>query len=273
VRILLTAIYPYVFILLYIIIPFDEYVRALPNILMTILVIAFPFVITKKDFKKLLIKPTLLFLLFFAFLIINSFFQGTLDQDFNVISKMLIPIGLVFLYLPVNNFKKLNKAIVFSSFSAIVFTLIQFLVLVNQNANVSIPFFQETVDALLIDRVYVGLLCVLSILISYQSLTKKYHPDNKYYLVNIIVSVLYLLLIMSKTALIILGAIVILRQFYGKNKRMRILITAGVLISLFTINYLINQTVYTDFISSKNNISEVKYNKSTIPLGYRALIW
>ncbi len=272
-RILLTAIYPYIFLLLYIIIPFDEYVRALPNILMTILVISFPFVVTKKDLKKLLIKPTLLFLLFFAFLIINSFFQGTLDQDFNVISKMLIPIGLVFLYLPVNNFKKLNKAIIFSSFSAIVFTLFQFLILVNQNDSVSIPFFQETVDALLIDRIYVGLLCVISILISYKSITKKYHPDNRYYLVNIIVSSFYLLLIMSKTALIILFVIVIVRQFYGKPNKIRRMIAIGTIVLITGISLIKFQPFYQSSINLKNDLSKIDYNESTIPMGYRAQIW
>ncbi len=272
-RILLTAIYPYVFILLYIIIPFDEYVRVLPNILMTILVIAFPFVVTKRDLKKIVLKPTLLFLLFFIFLLTNSYFQGSIDKDFNIISKMLIPIGLVFLYLPVNNFKKLNKAIIFSSFFAIVFTFIQFLLLVNQDSDVSIQFFQDTVDALLIDRIYVGLLCVLSTLISYQSLTKKYHPDNKYYLASIIVNLFYLLLIMSKIALIILFIIVIVRQFYGKPNRIRRSIAIGVIVLISGFGILKFQTIYQSTVNLKNDISQIEYNESTIPLGYRSQIW
>ena len=94
-RILLAAIYPYVFILLYLIIPFDEYVRALPNILIAILVIAFPFLITKNDFKKLLKKPTLLLVSFIVFLLANSLFQGRFEQDFGYIKTMIIPIGIV----------------------------------------------------------------------------------------------------------------------------------------------------------------------------------
>ena len=83
----------------------------------------------------------------------------------------------------------------------------------------SINFFQETVDALLIDRIYVGLLCVLSVIISYQSITKQFHPDNKYYLISIVLNVTYLLLIMSKTDIIILLFVAVLRQFYGKDKK------------------------------------------------------
>lgn len=272
-RILLTAIYPYVFILLYIIIPFDEYVRALPNVLMAILVIAFPFVVTKKDLKKIALQPTLLFLLFFTFLLTNSYFQGSIDKDFNIISKMLIPIGLAFLYLPVNNFKKLNKAIIFSSFFAIVFTFFKFLMLVNQDSDLSIQFFQNTVDALLIDRIYVGLLCVLSILISYQSLTKKYHPDNKYYLTSILVNLFYLLLIMSKAALIILFVLVIVRQFYGTPNRIRRGVALGLIVLIAGFGLFKFQTIYQSTVNLKNNISQAEYNESTIPLGYRSQIW
>jgi|TARA_B110000240_G_scaffold90841_1_gene103243 O-antigen ligase len=272
-RILLTAIYPYVFILLYLIIPFDEYVRALPNILMAILVIAFPFLITKNDFKKLLKKPTLLLVSFIVFLLANSLFQGRFEQDFGYIKTMIIPIGIVILYLPIADFKKLKKAIIFSSFIAMVYTFIQFLILINQNSEVTIAFFQETVDALLIDRIYVGLLCVLSILISYRSLTKEYHPDNKYYFVSIIVNILYLLLVMSITALVILFVLIVLRQFYGKDKKLRLLITSVVLIAIFITGHLKYQSAFEDLLQESRDVFKVTYTESTLPLGYRAVIW
>jgi O-antigen ligase len=269
VRILLAAIYPYVFILLYLIIPFDEYVRALPNILMLILVLAFPFIITKKELKKIAISATLLLVFFIVFLLINSLLQGRFELDFVFIKTMMIPIGIVFLYLPIADFKKVNKAIIFSSLIAIIYTLVQFLILVNQNSEVSFLFFQETVDALLIDRVYVGLLCVLSILISYNSLTKKYHSDNKYYLASIIINVIYLLLIMSKTALVILFFIVVLRQFYGKDKKTRLAITGVILVALLATSYFKFPTVF----KPNSDISKVTYTESNLPLGYRTQIW
>jgi len=60
-KILLSSIYPYAFAALFLILPFDEYVRALPNILMILLVVAFPYVIEKEDFSR--IKKTPFFLL------------------------------------------------------------------------------------------------------------------------------------------------------------------------------------------------------------------
>lgn len=272
-RILLKALYPYVFVLLYLLIPFDEYARALPNILMGFLLLSFPFVITKNDFKKLLIKPTIILVLFYVFLLTNSFFQGNINQDIGIINKMMIPIGLVLLYLPISNFNKLKKAIVFSSFIAIVFTLVKFVILINNNAEVSLLFFQDTVDALVIDRIYIGLLCVLSIIISYQSITKKYHANKVYYFTSIIISTLYILLIMSKTAIILLVALTILKQFYGPKRKVRLSITVVVLIVFSVLGYFKYQNSFLKDININNDVSEIKYDNSNMPMGYRTIIW
>ena len=272
-RILLAAIYPYVFILLYLVIPFDEYVRVLPNILMLILIVIFPIIINKKDLKKIAKVSMFLLILFIIYLLTNSFVQGRLEVDFVYLKTIMIPLGIVFLYVPITDFKKVNKAIIFSSFIAIVYSLIKFLILVNQNTDVSINFFQETVDALLIDRIYVGLLCVLSVIISYQSITKQFHPDNKYYLINIVLNVTYLLLIMSKTAIIILLFVAVLRQFYGKDKKIRLGATAIILAFLAIMSYFKLPNNIENTFKPQKDISEVTYAGSTIPLSYRSQIW
>src|SRR5690606_17358402 len=128
-RILLSAIYPYAFLLLYLIIPFDDYIRALPNILVAILVVAFPFVVNKDDFKKLKSLPILLFLGLFAFLCINSFFNGRFLEDFNIIKKVMIAAGLAILYIPINDVKKINSAIIFSALAAIIFSVYNFVLI------------------------------------------------------------------------------------------------------------------------------------------------
>lgn len=272
-RILLAAIYPYVFILLYLVIPFDEYVRVLPNILMLILMVIFPIIINKKDLKKIAKVSMFLLLLFIIYLLTNSFVQGRLEIDFVYLKTIMIPLGIVFLYVPITDFKKVNKAIIFSSFIAIVYSLIKFLILVNQNTDVSINFFQETVDALLIDRIYVGFLCVLSVIISYQSITKQFHPDNKYYLISMVLNVTYLLLIMSKTAIIILLFVAVLRQFYGKDKKIRLGATAIILTFLAIMSYFKLPNNIENTFKPQKNLSEVTYAGSTIPLSYRSLIW
>ena len=94
-RILLSSIYPYVFLLLYLTIPFDNYMRALPNILLVVLAVSFPFVVTKADFQKLKRLPTLLFIVFVLFLFILALITGRLAVDSPVIEKVALAMGLV----------------------------------------------------------------------------------------------------------------------------------------------------------------------------------
>jgi len=235
-RVLLASIYPFAFLLLYFIIPFDEYIRALPNLLLGIIVVAFPFIVEKSDFKKIIRKPALLFLVFFGFLALNSLFFGRLEEDFYILKKILISVGLVLLYIPVHDFKKIEKAIIYSSLAAMLFSLVH-VFLLNDTGSFE---FKNPLDILLIDRLYLGLLSVLSILVSYNSLKPKFDPNNQYNVGNIILNIAFIFIIGSRVAIVILLAILILRQFYGAQKKIRLLITGAIcgiaILSVFAFN-------------------------------------
>ena len=52
-------------------------------------------------------------------------------EDMAILKKIALALALVILYLPIENFKKLYKAIIFSSIAAILFSLVKlFLLLV-----------------------------------------------------------------------------------------------------------------------------------------------
>ncbi len=272
-KILFKAIYPYVFFILYFIIPFDNYIRAFPNLLLGLLTVLFPFVISKKSLKKTVSKPAAIFLLFFIYLFVSSYFIGRIEEDFKVLKKMLIPLGMVLLYLPVGDFDKIKKAVIFSSLAAILFSIFQFSVFSYQAHDVSLTFFQNTVDALLIDRPYLGLLSVLSILVSYKSLTKNYSPYNSYYLSNIIVNSIYIILIMSKIAIVILVLLIFLKQFYGKKKKIHILYGVIVFLTGNFLLYTVFKTQINTVLNPYKHSSEVAYNTSKMPNIYRSIIW
>lgn len=221
-KILLSAIYPYVYLLLFLTIPFEDYIRALPNILLGILVVVFPFVVKKEDFKKIDRSLILILLLFFGYLLVNAALSGTLGEDFTIIKKVLIAVGLVVLYIPVNDFDKIKKAILFSSVAAIVFSVINIVILTNTLQDFHFGDSPMVIEALLVDRLYLGVLSVLSILVSYSLMRPKFHPKNRYYLANIIINVLFLFLIVTKISLLLLVFLLLLRQLYGSKKRVRI---------------------------------------------------
>ena len=264
-RILLSAIYPYAFLLLYLIIPFDNYIRALPNILMAILVVAFPFIVKKEDFKKLKFLPIAVFLLFFVYLCLDSFFSGRLSEDFNIIKKVLIAVGLAMLYIPIADVKKINSAIIFSALAAILFSVYNFVLITDATGSFALGDSPQVIESLLIDRLYLGLLCTFSILISFQAIQKKYHPNNNYYLANIIINLLFIVVIVSKIAVISLFVLMLIRQFYGKRKIWNMVIAIATIILIVGLFFIIK--------NEKANISRIRkddivYNTFFVKMRY-----
>lgn len=278
-RILLSAIYPYAFLLLYFIIPFDNYIRALPNILLAILVIAFPFVVKKTDFKKLKSLPIIIFFGFFAFLCINSFFADRWVEDFNIIKKVLIAVGLAILYIPVTDevstvgrARKIKNAIIFSSLSAIIFSVYNFVLITDATGSFALGESPQVIESLLIDRLYLGLLSVFSILISFQAIKKKYHPNNNYYLANILINVVFIILIASKIALVALFILLLIRQFYGQRKVWKIVTATGAIIAVVGLFFILKNERSSPFGQGiQNNPPSFIENSMTYEL--RAVVW
>ena len=226
-RIILASIYPFAFMLLFFIIPFDEYIRALPNILLIILTISFPAIIKREHFQKIKKVPLFLLLLFFGYMVLNSIFSGRFDTDLSILKKIAIAIGLVVLYLPIQYDRKVQKAVIFSSIAAIIFSIISIVYSANTNANFEFGDSRMMIEALLVDRLYLGLISVLSILFCYRSMRKIYHPHNAYYLGAITINVLFIVLVVSKISGIVLFCLLLIRQAYGNKKSMRLLIATG----------------------------------------------
>lgn len=272
-KILLGAIYPYAFLLLYLIIPFDNYIRALPNILLAILVIGFPLVVAKKDFKKLKSIPVLVFFSFFLFLIVYATIFGRLETDFNIIKKVLIVIGLLILYIPVMDADKLKTAIIFSSLAAILFSVINIIIENNTSGEFIYENYPKLIESLLIDRIYLGFLSVLSIIVSYDALRREFRPENKYYLANIIINILFIALIVSTMALLILFFVLVLRQFYGSNKKTRIFITLITLALLSVVFISVKDDLKKQDFLTSNTQNKSNIVKNTLTWDIRTIAW
>ena len=271
-RILLSAIYPYTFLLLYFIIPFDNYIRALPNILLAILVITFPFIVKKTDLKKLKSLPIAIFFGFFAFLCINSLIAGGWPEDFNILKKVLIAVGLAILYIPVADVKKINGAIIFSSLAAIVFSVYNFVLITDASGSFALGESPQVIESLLIDRLYLGLLSTFSILISFQAIHKKYHPNNNYYLANILINVLFIILIASKIALVALFILLLIRQFYGQRKIWKIVIASGAIIAVVGLFFLLKNERSTQF-DQEIQKGPPSFIENSMTYELRAVVW
>ena len=268
-KIILASIYPYAFFLLYLLIPFDEYIRALPNILLGIIVVAFPFIVTKNDFKKLGKAPVLLLLMFFGFLVLSSFFLGRIEEDFYVLKKLLIAVGLVVLYIPVADFEKIDKAIIFSSLAAMLFSIVN-VFLLNEISSFE---FKNPIDILLIDRFYLGLLSVLSVLVSYKALKPGFHPNNQFYVGNIVLNIIFVFIMGSRLAIVMLLALLILRQFYGPQKKLRLLITTGAVLIVSMTTFVYSNSFIKDYFLEAEISGDARFDEKPLHWDFRTIVW
>lgn len=274
-RILLSAIYPYAFLLLYLIIPFDNYIRALPNILMAILVIAFPFIVKKEDFKKLKSLPVAIFLALFAYLCIDSFLAGRWHEDYKIINKVMIAVGLAILYIPVADVKKINSAIIFSALAAIVFSVYNFVLITDATGSFALGESAQVVESLLVDRLYLGLLSTFSILISFQAIQKKYHPNNNYYLANIFVNFIFIILIASKIAVVSLFVLLLVHQFYGQRKIWKVVIAVAAMVVVVGLFFLLKNEKGNQLYQAEttNQKSPPPFIENSMTYELRAVVW
>ncbi|MEZ4859402.1 MAG: hypothetical protein R2781_11395, partial [Flavobacteriaceae bacterium] len=272
-RVLLASIYPFIFLLLFFTIPFDTYFRVLPNLLLIVLAILFPIVVEKKDFQKIKRKAGITWLAFFLYVLLIVLVTGRIGEDGAVLKKVLLIAALVILYLPVNNFKKINKAIILSSLAAIVYSLVKLFILVNQGVAITFLESATVIETILVDRLYLGLLAVLSILASYQSLSQTYHPDNRYYLANIVLNVLFILFIVSRIAIIALLAIFILSLFHSRKRGPQLLFATGGILLAVMLAFVLNNDLRKKVFYKNNAEKHQGLIANTLAFEPRAIIW
>lgn len=272
-RILLSAIYPYIFVILFIILPFDDYIRIWPNILLILLAAIFPIIVRKKDFQRLRNIPFYLFLAFIVYLLLIALLFNRFETDFHTVGKILLTFGLVVLYIPVNDIQKIRNAIIFSSLAAIVYSVYHFVIITHNLGYFVLGDSPQVIEALLIDRIYLGILSVISILISLQSIRKTYHPLNSYNLANIAINIAFLVLIASRISFIALLVVLILKQFYGKKNVWRMAIAGLAAIALISSFFIIKNKDHANF--ENENIPKIVSNFITESQTYelRASVW
>ncbi|GAB5400721.1 MAG: hypothetical protein Aureis2KO_23060 [Aureisphaera sp.] len=228
--------------------------------------------VKKADVLKLKKTPTVLLGIFIAYLLSSALFFGRIEEDWVILKKIMLSLGLVVLYIPIDGFKKIYKAIIYSSLAAILFSLVKLVMVVNQADTFNFLDSAVIIEALLIDRLYLGLLCVLSILASYQSMSATYHPDNRYYVANIILNVLFVLLIVSRMSIIVLILIFLLSFFFKKRRLPQLFFVTGGFLLAIVLTFILNNDLRNQvfYSGSKQNKGLVE---NTLAVEPRAVIW
>ena len=185
----------------------------------------------------------------------------------------MIAVGLAILYIPVADAKKINSAIIFSSLAAILFSVYNFVLITDATGSFALGDSPQVIESLLIDRLYLGLLSSFSILISFQAISKKYHPENNYYLANILVNALFIVLIASKIAVVSLFVLLLVRQFYGQLKIWKTLIAAFAIFAVVSLFFIIKNEKIIQSSQRENPKNPPAFIENSMTYELRAVVW
>jgi len=127
-------------------------------------------------------------------------------------------------------------------------------------------------EVLVIDRLYLGFMCVLSCIVSFQLIRSKYHDYNKWYFANIVLNILFILLISSRIAIVILLILFFLRIFYTEKKKTYIGYFAGILLVVI-LAFVFNKNLSERFFYTHSERSDMSYIELFKTWEQRVTIW
>lgn len=272
-RVIALSIYPYLCFALFFTLPFDDYFRALPNILLIALALMFPFVMDKAQLKSVLRSTWVWVLAFLGFVVVQSLALERFDQDFVVIQKMLLAGALSLLLYPVRDNRTLMHGVIYSSVAAVLYSMVQLVILLNQGATFGFLESAHIIEALLMDRIYLGLLSVLSIIFSYKLLRKEFDPNNGYYLANIILQASFILFLVSRIAIVVLLLSFVLSLWYRQKRGPQLLFFGGSITLIVALAFVLSNDLRKQFFYNNNPEHQEGLLANTMALEPRMVIW
>ena len=272
-RVIALSIYPYLCFALFFTLPFDDYFRALPNILLIALALMFPFVMDGAQLKSVLRSTWVWVLAFLGFVVAQSLAMGRFDQDFVVIQKMLLAGALSLLLYPVRDNRTLMHGVIYSSVAAVLYSMVQLVILLNQGATFGFLESAHIIEALLMDRIYLGLLSVLSIILSYKLLRKEFDPNNGYYLANIILQASFILFLVSRIAIVVLLLSFVLSLWYRQKRGPQLLFFGGSITLIVALAFVLSNDLRKQFFYNNNPEHQEGLLANTMALEPRMVIW
>ncbi|MDA9151047.1 O-antigen ligase family protein [bacterium] len=269
---ILKSIYPYLFLFFVFVLPLDKYATAIPNIVLIALLTFFPFVVSKKDFLKLKSKKIYIFSILIIYISINSLLFQDYLSDITIIQKVISAFLLIVLYIPIENINKLKKTIIVSVFIGILISLWNLYFFYLSNEEFKFATGSIINEVLIIDRLYLGILCIISIIASLGLMDKNFNATNKWYFTNIIINVIFVLLISSRVAIILLFLLYLIKIFYTKKRKTYFFFSIGI-IGVTMISFYLNNNLRERFLFTNNTEKNVNYVELVKKWEPRVVIW
>ncbi len=266
----LPKIYLILFSFLIAIIPFTEHIQAIPNIVLGILAVLFPFVVKKGDWQGLNTRTNYTYLSLIFFVLVGILVRGSWE-DFGFLNKILIVPVLVILSIPIKDFKKPLYAFLIGSGSLLLISVLNIIWHFLTYHTFKMDVGGEVNKILMGERPYLGFIYLLSFCVSIYLLKfEKNKWVKKILYLSTFVYCLFIILISARLSILSLAIILGVFFFYTKNKKRAFFISFGGIL-LVVIMALVNPNFISRFNAGFESV-EMKLDKM-IAMEPRSHIW
>lgn len=184
---------------------------AIPNGINISLVLIFPFLVNKQKFINHIVKkPIVWFAIFLSFVLVKSVLLGHFLEDISVIKKLSQVLLLLILSCGIKpkSTETLKSGVVLGTFIAVIYSLIKIGIIVIQTTTFDFakgPIINETLP---VQRLYLGLLCTISLILVLDRFFKNRQK------LNLFLAVLFTLFVFLIAARIAIISVLIVIIYY-----------------------------------------------------------
>ena len=208
---------------------------AVPNGINILLVAIFPFVVNKKDLQDLISKkPIVWFVIFLSFVLIKSILVGQFLDDLFVIKKLFQILLIIILSsgLKVSSLEWLKSGIILGTFVAVFYSLVKITLLIINTASFNFAKGSVINETLPVQRLYLGLLCTISLILVLERFFKKRKKINLFLALTFTV---FVFLIAARIAIITIILVLLYYLQLKLHRKFKIIAFFSVLILAFFI--------------------------------------
>lgn len=195
-----------------------------------------------------------------------------IEDDIKIVQKIFSSLLLLILFIPLDKTDNLNKTVIISVLACIGVSLYNLYMLYSIEGEFSFADGAAINEVLIIDRLYLGFICVLSVLTSIGLMVNTHSKYRWLYLANIVLCILFTLLISSRIAIILLLLLFILLIFYSNKKKQYIIFFICVL-ALTIGAFKLNKNLGERFFYTQSSESKKSYVELFLAWEPRAVIW
>lgn len=237
-------------------IPFMNYAKAFVNISMICLTLILFAQLNKEKFKKIITQNTLILLFVFLFWIIAySGFNNSFFADFSETRKIAQTLLLLILFSQVSDKRILINMFIFGTFLSGLITSIN-IITFYLNSFEFLLTGADTNELFITQRLYLGFLIVISLILSLERFYNSSNKNHKAAYLFLIFSFLIFLILISSRSAILIAFMVLITSFIYNSKSIKRTIVLMLTISVFIIMIFNNKTLSKRFLYADDSVRQ-----------------